>query len=79
MQLLPALTSDPKTVAREAPAGGHLPYARHLNDATIQTRDGLLMQTIRVRGLLFGLRNFKRFGGHGPQLDIRRFFRADFE
>ena len=53
MQLLPALTSDPKTVAREAPAGGHLPYARHLNDATIQTRDGLLMQTIRVRGLLF--------------------------
>ena len=53
MQLLPALTSDPKTVAREAPAGGHLPYARHLNDATIQTRDGLLMQTIRLGGLLF--------------------------
>ena len=53
MQLLPALSSDPKAAAREAPAGAHLPYARHLDDATIQTRDGLLMQTIRIGGLLF--------------------------
>ncbi|RXZ63899.1 VirB4 family type IV secretion/conjugal transfer ATPase [Pelagerythrobacter rhizovicinus] len=53
MQLLPPLTRDPKVVAREAPAGAHLPYARHIDDATIETRDGLLMQTIRLGGLLF--------------------------
>jgi len=53
MQLLPALSSDPKAVAREAPSGAHLPYARHVDDPTIQTRDGLLMQTIRIGGLLF--------------------------
>lgn len=38
---------------REAPAGTHLPYARHVDDHTIETRDGLLMQTIALRGLLF--------------------------
>jgi len=53
MQLLPALTRDPKVVAREAPAGKHLPYARHVDDYTIETRDGLLMQVIQLRGLLF--------------------------
>ncbi len=31
----------------------HLPFARHVDDVTIETRDGLLMQTIRVGGLLF--------------------------
>jgi type IV secretion system protein VirB4 len=53
MQLLPPLTRDPKVVEREAPAGRHLPYARHVDDHTIETRDGLLMQTIHLRGLLF--------------------------
>lgn len=53
MQLLPPLTLDRKVIEREAPAGGHLPYARHLDERTIETRDGLLMQTIRVGGLLF--------------------------
>ncbi|MEL7217249.1 MAG: VirB4 family type IV secretion/conjugal transfer ATPase [Pseudomonadota bacterium] len=53
MQLLPALTRDPKAIAREAPAGAHLPYARHIDDVTIETRDGLLMQTIKLSGLLF--------------------------
>jgi type IV secretion system protein VirB4 len=53
MQFLPPLTRDPKVAAREAPAGAHLPYARHIDDVTIQTRDGLLMQTIRLAGLLF--------------------------
>ncbi|AOL95467.1 VirB4 family type IV secretion/conjugal transfer ATPase [Porphyrobacter sp. LM 6] len=53
MQFLPPLTRDPKVAAREAPAGAHLPYARHIDDVTIQTRDGLLMQTIRLGGLLF--------------------------
>lgn len=53
MQLLPALTRDPKVVAREKPAGAHLPYARHVDDHTIETRDGLLLQTIHLRGLHF--------------------------
>ncbi len=53
MQFLPALTRDPEVIAREKSAGSHLPYARHVNDCTIETRDGRLMQIIRVRGLLF--------------------------
>lgn len=53
MQLLPPLTRDPKVIAREAPAGAHLPYGRHIDDATIETRDGLLLQTIKLGGLLF--------------------------
>ena len=53
MQLLPALTRDPKAIAREIPAGVHLPYARHIGRHTLETRDGMLMQTVRVSGLLF--------------------------
>lgn len=53
MQLLPALTREPKVVAREKPAGSHLPYARQVDDHTIETRDGLLLQTIHLRGLHF--------------------------
>jgi type IV secretion system protein VirB4 len=53
MQLLPALAASPKIVAREAPAGRHLPYGHHVDDHTIATRDGLLMQVIALRGLLF--------------------------
>ena len=47
---------DPRpaqAAAREKPAGHHLPYARHVDDHTIETRDGLLMQVIHLRGLLF--------------------------
>lgn len=53
MQFLPALTSDPVVIGREQQAGEHLPYARHLDDVTIETRDGMLMQTIRLSGFLF--------------------------
>jgi len=53
MQLLPPLTRDHNVAAREQPAGRHLPYARHVDDHTIETRDGLLLQVIQVRGLLF--------------------------
>ncbi|MHA6720200.1 VirB4 family type IV secretion/conjugal transfer ATPase [Sphingomonas sp. RS6] len=53
MQFLPALTRDRKIVAREAPAGRHLPYAAHVDDHTIQTRHGVLMQFLHLRGLLF--------------------------
>lgn len=53
MQFLPPLTRDPKVIAREASAGRHLPYARHIDARTIATRTGLLMQIIHLRGLLF--------------------------
>jgi type IV secretion system protein VirB4 len=53
MQLLPSLSQGAKTVKREQAAGSHLPYARHVDDHTLETRDGLLLQTIRLRGLLF--------------------------
>jgi type IV secretion system protein VirB4 len=53
MQLIPALIRDPKIVAREKPAGSHLPYAAQRDDYTIETRDGLLMQCITLRGMLF--------------------------
>lgn len=53
MQFLPPLTRDPRTIEREAAAGLHLPYARHVDDTTIATRDGLLLQIVRLSGLLF--------------------------
>jgi type IV secretion system protein VirB4 len=38
---------------REARAGDRLPYARHLDEATVVLRDGSLMRTIRVAGMPF--------------------------
>lgn len=38
---------------REAPAGARLPYARHSDDATIETRDGMILQIIKIDGLAF--------------------------
>ncbi|KQN21201.1 type VI secretion protein [Sphingomonas sp. Leaf33] len=49
----PALTRDRRTIDREKPVGDHLPYAAHVDDHTIATRDGLLMQVVQLRGLLF--------------------------
>ena len=53
MQLLPPLTPSSRAWSREQAAGIHLPYARHVDDVTLETRDGLLLQTIRLGGLLF--------------------------
>jgi type IV secretion system protein VirB4 len=53
MQLLPSLTRDLGAAAKEQAAGKHLPYARHVDDHTIETRGGLLFQVIQLRGLLF--------------------------
>ncbi len=47
------MTSKAPIWAKEQSAGLHLPYARHVDDVTLQTRDGLLLQTIRLGGLLF--------------------------
>lgn len=38
---------------REARAGDRLPYARHLDERTLQLRDGSLMRMMRVPGLPF--------------------------
>ena len=38
---------------RDKPAGARLPYLRHVDDMTLETRDGLLMQVIHLRGLPF--------------------------
>ncbi|WP_332872996.1 VirB4 family type IV secretion/conjugal transfer ATPase [Caulobacter hibisci] len=38
---------------KEASAGKRLPYARHLDERTLETRDGLLIQVIHLAGLPF--------------------------
>jgi type IV secretion system protein VirB4 len=38
---------------KEADAGARLPYARHVDDATLATRDGMLLQVIHLTGLPF--------------------------
>jgi len=38
---------------REQAAGGRLPYARHVDDATIETRDGRLLQVLHLAGYPF--------------------------
>ena len=53
MQFLSPLTRSRQAMKREKPAGFHLPYARHVDDHTIETRDGMLLQVIHLRGLLF--------------------------
>lgn len=53
MQFLQALSRDPSIIAREKPAGHHLPYAAQRDDYTIETRDGLLFQVIALRGMMF--------------------------
>ena len=42
-----------KFVSRELGVSRFLPYARHVDDHTISTEDGLLMQTMRVNGYAF--------------------------
>ncbi len=46
--------ADPAQAARrERPAGERLPYARHLDDTTIETRDGLLLKILHLQGFAF--------------------------
>lgn len=56
MQFLSGLIPTPD-FAREARAGQRLPYAFHVDDRTIETRDGLLLQMLRLGGLLFETAN----------------------
>ncbi|KSB87597.1 type VI secretion protein [Caulobacter vibrioides] len=52
MQQLPTVNPKPRA-SKEASAGKRLPYARLLDERTIETRDGLLMQVIHLAGLPF--------------------------
>jgi type IV secretion system protein VirB4 len=61
MQLLPPVTATAQSIplarraapGRETSAGSKLPYARHIDDETLETRDGLLLQVIQIAGLAF--------------------------
>jgi type IV secretion system protein VirB4 len=53
MQFLPRLTDDARVIAREQSAAKHLPYSHHVDERTVATHDGRLLQFIRLRGLLF--------------------------
>ncbi|HEX2653205.1 MAG TPA: VirB4 family type IV secretion/conjugal transfer ATPase [Xanthobacteraceae bacterium] len=47
------MIDTPRLIEREETAANHLPYSHHVNERTIVTGDGRLMQFVRVRGLLF--------------------------
>ena len=47
------MTTRTETWHREPHAGAHLPYLAHIDDHTIELRDGKLMQVIALNGLLF--------------------------
>lgn len=53
MQQLQRLNPQSIKASKEMTAGKRLPYARHLDDVTLETRDGLLMQVIHLAGLPF--------------------------
>ena len=60
VQFIPALKQHARipmaraaNPAREAAAGARLPYAGQIDDYTMETRDGMLLQVIRLDGLPF--------------------------
>lgn len=53
LQFLSSLTAKEKAAIRERSVGSRLPYAAQIDDRTLQTRDGLLMQIIHLGGFLF--------------------------
>jgi len=57
MQLIPPVRSSFQIARHEQSAGIHLPYARHIDPVTIELRNGILMQIIQLRGLLFETAN----------------------
>jgi type IV secretion system protein VirB4 len=53
MNAMPKPADMQKLAARDPRAGDRLPYARHLNEHTIVTRDGDLIQMIQLDGFSF--------------------------
>ncbi|MBV9841254.1 MAG: VirB4 family type IV secretion/conjugal transfer ATPase [Sphingomonadaceae bacterium] len=46
-----------KIAARESRIGDRLPYATHVDEATIRTRDGMLIQVLKLEGFPFETRD----------------------
>lgn len=66
----PPARVEPLALARrERTVGERLPYARHLDDSTLQTRDGLTLQVLHLRGFPFET-------AESGELDYRRAVRA---
>ncbi len=53
MPTAPEPNARDKAARRETPAGNHLPYLAQIDDNTILTRDGHLLQVIALQGLPF--------------------------
>lgn len=53
MQFLPRLAAASSAFEREMSAGSRLPYLRHVDDRTIELRDGVLMQILELGGFRF--------------------------
>ncbi|QNG45760.1 VirB4 family type IV secretion/conjugal transfer ATPase [Sphingobium yanoikuyae] len=53
LQFLSSLSANEKAAKRERSVGSRLPYAAQIDDRTLLTRDGLLMQVIHLGGFLF--------------------------
>ena len=47
------LAARPGLASRETPIGDRLPYARHLDDQTLITRNGWLVQVLKIEGFPF--------------------------
>src|SRR5206468_3746222 len=47
------LAADKRLAPREAAIGKRLPYGQHVDEATIRTRDGLLIQVVKLDGFPF--------------------------
>jgi type IV secretion system protein VirB4 len=53
MTALAARDAERPDPRREQPAGARLPYARHVDDFTLETRDGRLLQVLHLKGFSF--------------------------
>ena len=56
--------------AKEAPAGGRLPYARLVDEHTVLLRDGSLMTALQVPGLLFETEDSMTLNAHAATREV---------
>ena len=56
--------------AKEARAGDRLPYARLLDEHTVQLRDGSVMTALQVPGLLFETEDTDALNGHAATREV---------
>ncbi|MES2495716.1 MAG: VirB4 family type IV secretion/conjugal transfer ATPase, partial [Pseudomonadota bacterium] len=53
VQFLSTMSANDRLTLRERSIGSRLPYAQHVDDRTIATKDGLLMQVLHLGGFPF--------------------------